>query len=303
MWYANLCVSKGASVTEPVAKLLYQMCLIRHTETQLLELFSHGKIRGTVHTCLGQEACAVGVISALNRNIDIIFSNHRGHGHYLAYSHDVKGLIAEVLGLPSGVCNGIGGSQHLQFRNFYTNGIQGAGVPITVGMALAEKFKGSQAIAVSFIGDGTFGEGAIYEAFNLAALWRAPIMFVVEYNHYAQSTPSQLQHAGDLRSRVDSFGIPVTVVDGNDVAQVQAAALNVSTAIRAGHGPALLFLETYRLGPHSKGDDHRALSEIEHHRQRDPILLCRNLLEVAEFERIDQDAANSVNRVLEELLD
>ncbi|MBU1312322.1 MAG: thiamine pyrophosphate-dependent dehydrogenase E1 component subunit alpha [Gammaproteobacteria bacterium] len=278
------------------------MCLIRHTETKLLELFSQGKVRGTVHTCLGQEACAVGVIAALDREIDIIFSNHRGHGHYLAYSRDVKGLIAEILGLPSGVCHGIGGSQHLQFKNFYTNGIQGAGVPITVGMALAEKFKGSHAIAVSFIGDGTFGEGAIYEAFNLAALWSAPIMFVVEYNHFAQSTPSEMQHAGDLRTRVDTFGIPVTVVDGNDVAQVKAAAAKVSASIRAGNGPALLFLETYRLGPHSKGDDHRAPSEIDRHRQRDPITLCRKLLETSEFERIEQEAASTVNHVLKELL-
>jgi len=289
-------------VTESIAQLLHQMCLIRHTESKLLELFSHGKVRGTVHTCLGQEACAVGVIAALDRDIDIIFSNHRGHGHYLAYSLDVKGLIAEILGLPSGVCHGIGGSQHLQFKNFYTNGIQGAGVPITVGMALAEKFKGSRAIAVSFIGDGTFGEGAIYEAFNLAALWSAPIMFVVEYNHFAQSTPSEMQHAGDLRTRVDTFGIPVIVVDGNDVAQVKAAATTVSASIRAGNGPALLFLETYRLGPHSKGDDHRAPSEIEHHRHRDPITLCRKLLETTEFERIEQEAANTVNGVLKELL-
>lgn len=302
MWYASLLWLKEGQVTDSISQLLHQMCLIRHTETALLELFSRGKVRGTVHTCLGQEACAVGVIAALNLDIDIIFSNHRGHGHYLAYSQDVKGLIAEILGLPSGVCHGIGGSQHLQLRNFYTNGIQGAGVPITVGMALAEKFKGSQAIAVSFIGDGTFGEGAIYEAFNLAALWGAPIMFVVEYNHYAQSTPSHLQHAGDLRTRVDSFGIPVTVVDGNDVAQVRIAATNVSATVRTSHRPALLFLETYRLGPHSKGDDHRALSEIEHHRQRDPILMCRKLLEATEFERIDQDAASTVKRVLEELL-
>ncbi len=289
-------------MSESIAQLLQQMCVIRHTETALLELFSKGKVRGTVHTCLGQEACAVGVVSALNRDIDIIFSNHRGHGHYLAYCQDVKGLVAEILGLPSGVCQGLGGSQHLQFKNFYTNGIQGAGVPITVGMALAEKFKSSQAIAVTFIGDGTFGEGAIYEAFNLAALWRAPVMFVVEYNHYAQSTPSQMQHAGDLRTRVDSFGIPVTVVDGMDVGKVKAAAEAVSASIRAGLGPALLFLETYRLGPHSKGDDHRAQSEIDHYRQRDPIALCQQLLDPTEFARIDHDAAQSVHRIIAELL-
>lgn len=289
-------------MTETIERLLYQMYLIRHTETHLLSLFSQGKVRGTVHTCLGQEACAVGVIAALDSNIDLIFSNHRGHGHYLAYSQDVKGLIAEVLGLSIGVCNGIGGSQHLQYKNFYSNGIQGAGVPIAVGMALAEKINRSTAIAVSFIGDGTFGEGVIYEAFNLAALWCVPVMFVVEFNHYAQSTPSEKQHAGDLRTRVATFGIPVTIVDGNDVVAVQAAATNVSASVRAGKGPALLFLETYRLGPHSKGDDHRAPSEIERHRERDPISLCSKLVEPSRCKRIGQNALDMVDSVLKELL-
>ncbi|WP_113907281.1 thiamine pyrophosphate-dependent dehydrogenase E1 component subunit alpha [Aliidiomarina celeris] len=289
-------------MSEQIEQLVQQMCLIRHTETALLELFSQGKVRGTVHTCLGQEACAVGVVSALNKETDIIYSNHRGHGHYLAYSQDVYGLIAEILGLPAGICHGVGGSQHLQFNNFYTNGIQGAGVPITVGMALAEKLKGSSAIAVPFIGDGTFGEGAIYEAFNIAALWQAPVMFVVEFNHYAQSTPSLMQHAGDLRTRVDTYGIPVTVIDGMDVCKVKAAAAIVAEYVRAGKGPAMLFLETYRLGPHSKGDDDRLQSEIDRYRLRDPLVVCRQLMSQAVFERIEKDAASQVSSVIKELL-
>lgn len=288
-------------ITEKIKDLLRQMCLIRHTESALLELFSQGKIRGTVHTCLGQEACATGVVSALDKEKDIIFSNHRGHGHYLAYSQDTKGLVAEILGLSSGVCQGVGGSQHLHRQNFYSNGIQGAGVPITVGMALAEKFKGSSAIAVPFLGDGTFGEGAIYEAFNLASLWQAPVLFVVEFNHYAQSTPSHKQHAGDLRTRVDSFGIPVTIVDGMDVCKVQEATKSLATTIRAGRGPAMLFLETYRFGPHSKGDDDRPQAEIDQFRLRDPIALCRDLISRTEFDRINDDAASEVTRVIEEL--
>lgn len=289
-------------MAESISDLIRQMWLIRHTELALLDLFSQGRVRGTVHTCQGQEACAVGVLSALNKDTDILFSNHRGHGHYLAYSADAKGLIAEVLGLPAGVCQGIGSSQHLQYKNFYTNGIQGAGVAITVGMALAEQYKGNNVVAVPFIGDGTFGEGAIYEAFNLAALWRAPVMFVVEFNHYAQSTPSYMQHAGDLRTRASSFGIPVTVIDGMDVLQVRAAATEIVASVRAGNGPAMLFLETYRLGPHSKGDDFRDKNEIEHHRKRDPLVLSQHLISAQHYADIKQQTAIEVQQIVMELL-
>jgi TPP-dependent pyruvate/acetoin dehydrogenase alpha subunit len=282
-------------------KLYKELCLIRHTETSLLELFSQGKLNGTVHTCIGQEACAVGVINAINKEIDIVFSNHRGHGHYIAYSDDVKGLIAEIMGLSSGICRGIGGSQHIQFKNFYTNGIQGAGVPIVTGMALAEKFKMSGAIAVSFIGDGTFGEGAIYEAFNIASLWEAPVLFVAELNHYAQSTPSNEQHAGNLLTRADSFGISSTVADGMDVLAVFEAASRCVRTIRETQKPEMLFLETYRLGPHSKGDDHRNEDEIAKHRKREPIALFEKALG-GNVSDIYQGAKEEVNAIVRELL-
>lgn len=267
----------------------------------LLKLITEGKIRGTVHTCLGQEACAVGVIGALNKDVDVIFSNHRGHGHYLAYSNDVEGLLAEVMGKPSGVCNGIGGSQHLQYKNFYTNGIQGAGVPIATGMALAEKYNNTNAIAVSMLGDGTFGEGAVYEAFNIAALWEVPILYVVEFNHYAQSTPSSQQHAGDLRSRAKTFGIPVTSVDGMDVLCVYEEAKKAIQRVRKDKKPELLFLETYRLGPHSKGDDHRDTQEIERFRKRDPIILLKERLDPDVYLQIYDKTHDKVKTIVEEL--
>lgn len=284
-------------------RFLRLMALIRETETKLLELFSKGLLNGTVHTCIGQEACAVGVIEALDREKDILFSNHRGHGHYLAYCSDVKGLIAEVMGLPSGVCKGLGGSQHLQFNNFYTNGIQGAGLPIVAGMALAEKINQTGAIAVAFMGDGTFGEGVVYEAFNIASLWRLPVLIVVENNRYAQSTPSIDQHAGALEGRARAFDIPVTVVNGMRVDEVHAAAKSVVARIRDGNRPEMLFLETYRYAPHSKGDDFRDPREIAEYRQYDPLDYLCTLVDECVGDEIIEETRAYVNQVVQELVD
>ena len=147
-----------------------QLLGIRLFEQSLLDLFSTGALSGTTHTCLGQETVAVGVVSAIDRARDIVFSNHRGHGHFLAYCGEAERLYLEILGKPGGVCGGRGGSQHLYFDNFYSNGVQGGIVPVATGMALAEKTKGTGAVAVVFLGDGTLGEGVVYESFNIASL-------------------------------------------------------------------------------------------------------------------------------------
>jgi TPP-dependent pyruvate/acetoin dehydrogenase alpha subunit len=277
------------------------MSLIRNVETTLLGLFSKGLLNGTVHTCIGQEACAVGVISALDRRRDLVFSNHRGHGHFLAFTGDARGLIAEIMGKASGVCGGVGGSQHLQLGNFYTNGILGSGVPVAVGMALAEKTKNSGAVVVCCMGDGTFGEGVVYEAMNIAALWRLPILFVVENNGYAQSTPSHVQHAGDLQRRAEPFGIPVVAEDGMDVVKVFAAAESMVGAIRRNCRPQLLFLSTYRFAPHSKGDDTRDKAEIEQHRQRDPLRLIGEYLDSVTLQQIEEQARAEVETIVTQL--
>ena len=193
---------------------------IRLFEQSLLDLFASGALAGTTHTCIGQETVAVGVTAALDRDRDIVFSNHRGHGHFLAYCGEVERLYLEVLGKPGGVCGGRGGSQHLQFGNFYSNGVQGGIVPVATGMALAEKLKQTGAVAVVFLGDGTLGEGVVYEAFNIAALWQLPIVFVIEHNGYAQSTPSTLQIAGDVAARPRAFAIPTAECDAVDVRTV-----------------------------------------------------------------------------------
>ncbi|HEY52541.1 MAG TPA: thiamine pyrophosphate-dependent dehydrogenase E1 component subunit alpha, partial [Caldilineae bacterium] len=254
---------KDIGEREEAARYYRQMLTIRRVEETLLALFSQGKVRGTVHTSIGQEACAVGVIDAIDVDKDIIFSNHRAHGHFLAYCDDVEGLIAEVTGHPAGVCGGIGGTQHLHKRNLYTNGIQGGMVPNAVGSAVAEKHKGTGAITLVFIGDGTLGQGVVYESFNIAALWSAPVLFVVENNQYAQSTPYTLEHAGRLTERASPFGIRSHAIRADDVFSVRDAAREAVAYVREQCAPYFLHLETYRLAAHSKGDDLRPQEEID----------------------------------------
>lgn len=275
-----------------------QMTAIRRCESQLLELFNAGLVRGTVHTCLGQEACAVGVVSALDRQRDIVCSNHRGHGHYLAYCGDVEGLVAEILGLPSGVCGGVGGSQHLHRQNFYTNGILGGMPPVATGMAMAEQRLGSGRVVTVFLGDGSMSEGSLYEALNMAGLWRLPVVYVVEHNQYAQSTHWSVEHAGDLTRRAPSFGVPVREVDGNDVEAVHAAAGDTFAAVRGGAGPAMLFLHTYRLGAHSKGDDLRDPAELAARRAEEPLLRLRQRIGDPWADAADRAVAAQVDAVI-----
>jgi TPP-dependent pyruvate/acetoin dehydrogenase alpha subunit len=283
-------------------RALYQtMALIRAVETSLLDLFGKGRLRGTVHTCIGQEAIAAGVVAALDAERDIICSNHRGHGHFLAYCGDAKGLIAEIMGRNDGVCRGVGGSQHLHWRNFYSNGILGGMAPVAVGMAMAEKTLRSGAIVVQFAGDGALAEGAFYEAMNLAALWKLPYMLVVEDNGYAQSTPKALEQSGELAARPGAFGIPVTQVDGNDVEAVFDAAHVLQANIRSGQGPGVLYCTTYRLAPHSKGDDQRCRNEIADAWTREPIARAREKLGADFCGTADKRVAEAVDDIIASL--
>jgi len=277
------------------------MLHIRLVEESLLALFSEGLIRGTVHTCLGQEAIPVGVVSALDKARDVVCSNHRGHGHFLAWCGDARGLVAEIMGRPEGVCGGIGGSQHLHVKGFYSNGILGGMFGVGTGMALAEKAQGTGGVVTAFLGDGALAEGIVYESMNMAALWKLPLLAVVEHNQYAQSTHWKLEHAGQLAERPRAFGIPTTVVDGNDVAAVSRAAAQVVPAIRAGSGPQVLFCETYRIGPHSKGDDLRDPAEIDTARLRDPIAGVRSRLDAAWCAAAEREVAGEVTRLVDAL--
>ena len=277
-----------------------QMMTMRIVEESLLRLFSEGLLNGTVHTCLGQEACAAGVISALDCERDILFSNHRCHGHYLAYCDDIEGLIAELMGRETGVCGGVGGSQHLQKNNFYSNGILGGIAPVATGMAYAEKIKESGAIAVVFIGDGAYGEGVVYESLNMAGLWSVPLLVVSELNGYAQSTPTHLEHSGQLEARGVPFGIPVTTIEATDVTHIYRAAHRCVDAIRRQGRPQILCLKTYRLGPHSKGDDNRDSLELEFYRKEDPLLRLQQQVDPARQEQIEREINERVAQAIEQ---
>jgi TPP-dependent pyruvate/acetoin dehydrogenase alpha subunit len=258
---------------------------IRRFEETVMDNFPRGLFFGTTHTYLGQEANAVGVLVHIKPD-DIIFSNHRCHGHFLAYGGDPHALFAELMGRATGVCGGRGGSQHLHWRNFYSNGILGGIVPIATGMALAEKYKNSGAITVAFLGDGTLGEGVIYEAFNMASLWKVPILYVLENNHIAQTTPINLAMAGDIAERFTSFGISSQQLDTADIHQIMPSARDVLSRVRGEGTPYALIIDTHRFGPHSKGDDTRDPQVVNEMRLKyDPVQIQAHRLD--EAERLD----------------
>jgi TPP-dependent pyruvate/acetoin dehydrogenase alpha subunit len=261
---------------------LYQdLFRIRRFEELVLEKFPTGIFRGTTHTYLGQEANAVGVLTH-RREGDIVFSNHRCHGHFLVYGGDLRALFAELMGKATGVCGGRGGSQHLHWRNFYSNGVLGSTAPVATGTALAEKLRHSRTATILFLGDGAFGEGVVYESLNMAALWGAPILFVVENNHIAQTTPLEQHLAGDFAARFAAFGIPVRELDTSDVTLILPEAEAALGAVHRGEGPQGLVLHTCRFGPHSKGDDTRAAEILERMRlDRDPVTIHGARLEPA----------------------
>ncbi|HWQ23617.1 MAG TPA: thiamine pyrophosphate-dependent dehydrogenase E1 component subunit alpha [Gaiellaceae bacterium] len=271
----------------PLAALYERMVFIRRFEETLLDLFSQGKLVGTTHTYIGQEANGVGVIDHLDPARDVVFSNHRCHGHYLAFTDDAFGLLSEVMGKATGTCGGKGGSQHLCRGNFYSNGVLGSIVPVATGIALAEKRKGTGAVSTVFLGDGTLGEGVTYESLNLASLWKLPVLFVVENNHYAQSTPVELELAGSIPARAQAFGIETDELDTTDVEEIHAAAGRALARIRETGEPFFLVLHTYRFSPHSKGDDNRDPAEIAERRLRDPLLVAGARLAEAERAAIE----------------
>jgi TPP-dependent pyruvate/acetoin dehydrogenase alpha subunit len=274
---------------------------IRCFEEAVLKNFSRGVFFGTTHTYLGQEANAVGVLSGI-KDVDIVFSNHRCHGHFLACGGEPHALFAELMGRATGVCGGRGGSQHLHWRNFYSNGVQGGIAAIATGMALAEKFKGSGAAAIAFLGDGTLGEGAVYEALNLAALWQAPVVFVLEDNRIAQTTPVEKALAGSMAARFAAFTIPVQELDTSDVLPIQYAARQSIADARC-TGPQALILHTCRFGPHSKGDDTRSPEEIAGLRQeRDPLRIHGARLSPAERQTIESGVDAEIELAFQQAL-
>ncbi|MCR5660935.1 MAG: pyruvate dehydrogenase [bacterium] len=276
----------GEFSEENLASLYERMMLIRLFEERVLDFFSSSKLSGTTHAYIGQEAVAAGVFAHLTKD-DVIVSNHRCHGHYLMHQDDPFGLFCELMGKADGPCGGRGGSQHLHKGNFYTNGVQGGTVPLAAGAALAEKLKNSGNIVTVFMGDGTLGEGQVYETLNMASLWQLPILFVVENNYWAQSTPCALNRAGKIADRFRAFAIETEEVTSSDVLCTQAAAGKAIARVREGIPQAVVF-NTFRFCHHSKADDNRPQECIEPWLAHDPLKIAAGRLPqdiIAEIEQ------------------
>lgn len=282
-----------------LAEQLYEkMALIRCLEEVLLELFTNGELFGTTHTCIGQEAIAVATMAHVEEG-DFVFSSHRGHGHYIAYGAPLDKLVAEIMGRKTGVCGGRGGSQHLNYRKFYTNGVQGGIVAHATGAALAEMLQGSGGIAFVFIGDGTLGEGLVYESLNFASLWSIPVLYILENNRYAQSTPIHLGVSGSIINRPKSFGIEADEVESNDALLLYEIFKERAAWVRGRRAPFFQIVHTYRQAPHSKGDDYRDRVEIELWRQKDPLLILGQQIPEDRRKFLDKNAQKQVKEAVE----
>lgn len=244
--------------------------LIRLVEQLILDQFSRGLVSGTTHTCIGQELAAMAVVRTMNHPEDAVLSNHRNHGHFLTYSGDFVGLVAEIMGREAGVCGGHGGSQHLAYRHFHSNGVQGGMTGIGAGLALARKRRGSGAIVAAIVGDGTLGEGLLYESMNLASVWEAPLLVVVENNGIAQTTFTRETIGGDIEERGRAFGLH-TWRSADDAPDFMKNVEAVVEEVRSSGRPGFLVIDTRRMGPHSKGDDLRDGEELKEIRARDPL--------------------------------
>ena len=270
--------------------------LIRLTEQLILDQFSRGLVSGTTHTCLGQELAAMSVVRALDREEDAVLSNHRNHGHFLTYSGDFLGLVAEIMGREAGVCRGRGGSQHLAWRHFHSNGVQAGMMGIGAGLALARKRKGRGGLVAAMIGDGTLGQGLVYESMNLASVWDAPLLVVVENNGIAQTTYTRETIGGDIEERGVAFGFATWRFSDDDPDFCRKVADVVET-MRAAPRPGFLVLDTRRMGPHSKGDDLRPGEEMDGIRSRDPLAALGRRLSATTRQRIEARNATFIAEI------
>jgi TPP-dependent pyruvate/acetoin dehydrogenase alpha subunit len=293
-----------------LVELYARLCLIRAFELRVAALYRTAEIPGFIHTSLGQEAVAIGVCAALRAD-DWIATTHRGHGHCLAKGADLDGAMAELFGKATGLCKGKGGSMHIADPRkgiLGANAIVGASLPLAVGAALSSHLLGRDAVAVAFFGEGAVNQGSFHESVNLAAAWALPVVFVCENNGYAEFTDSRTTSRRESVAALGpAYGIDASVVDGNDVEAVLAAAREAVDACRDGRGPALLEAETYRWHGHYEGDPqpYKPAEEAEAWRRRDPLVLARTRIEEqglappATLDGLLRDADTSVARAEE----
>jgi pyruvate dehydrogenase E1 component alpha subunit len=288
-------------------RLLHEMLRIRRFEEKCAELYSVGKIRGFLHLYIGEEAVAVGAMQALRQD-DAVVATYREHGHALARGIAMNRLMAEMYGKQEGCSRGRGGSMHVfdvDTRFYGGNAIVGGGLPIAIGLALADKMQQRQRVTACFFGDGAVAEGEFHESLNLAALWKLPVLFCCENNLYAMGTRlDRAQSQTDLATKARSYLLPAEPVDGMDVLAVETASRRAAETVRRGNGPMFLELRTYRFRAHSMFDAelYRDKSEVELWKQRDPIatftatLKRRNLATDALIAAVDVSVSDEIDQ-------
>lgn len=263
------------------------MLLIRRAEEEIQSLFSAGKVDGTTHLYVGQEANAVGVLRQLSPEFDYVISNHRCHGHFLAFGGLLEELFGEVMGRACGASKGLGGSQHIKGSHFFSSGIQGGFTPIACGLAMGAARKRAESVTICCIGDGTLGQGVLYESMNIASLWSLPVIFFVENNGYAQTTPTHQGVAGSILARGQAFGIRSSEITSSDVAVLAAWGKEIIQYTRKEQRPYFAVINTQRLCPHSKGDDSRTEEEIAECKQHDPLIISESKISAKKQQQAD----------------
>jgi pyruvate dehydrogenase E1 component alpha subunit len=272
---------------EFLKQLLQDMHTIRAFEERAEQLYSLGKVHGTMHLSIGQEATAVGASNALQDG-DYLLNHHRGHGHCLAWGSDPDRMMAEFLGRETGYCRGRGGSMHIadvEANNLGANGIVAGGVPIAVGVGLSIRMRKTSQVCLVIFGDGAANEGAFHESLNMASIWKLPVIYLCENNQYAMSMPvPKAFNIQNISERSAAYNIPGVTVDGNDPLDVYIAVREAAARARAGEGPTLVEAKTYRYKGHSKSDRqaYRTREEVnEWMEHRDPIKRFTSLLTTA----------------------
>ncbi|WLR51647.1 thiamine pyrophosphate-dependent dehydrogenase E1 component subunit alpha [Bacillus tianshenii] len=304
-------VEKPALTTEKAKWMYEKMCEIRRFEDKVHEKFSTGILPGFVHLYAGEEAIAVGVCAHLD-NKDAITSTHRGHGHCIAKGCDLSGMMAEIYGKSTGLCNGKGGSMHIadvEKGMLGANGIVGGGFPLATGAGLTAKLKQTGGVSVCFFGDGANNHGTFHEGINQAAIWNLPVIFIAENNGYGEATPfNYASSCENIADRAAAYNIPGEIVDGKDVVAVYEAAQRAIERARAGKGPTLIECKTFRNYGHFEGDAQTYKTDeeqTEHTSELDAIELFRkfvinqSLVSENELSDIDNNVETAVEKAVE----
>ncbi len=291
---------KKEMLPKMLREMLQQMLTIRKFEEKVADFLAQGKIHGTGHLYIGEEAVAVGACAAIEPE-DYITSTHRGHGHCIAKGADIKKMMAELLGKETGYCRGKGGSMHIadvEKGNLGANGVVGGSIGIACGAGITIQMKKLNRVVLCFFGDGAFNQGIFHEAVNLASVWKLPVVFICENNQYAMSTATKIAfNIKDFSLRAQAYGIPGTVIDGNDILTVYREVSQTVSRARTGQGPTLLIAETYRWKGHSRSDAerYRTREEVAEWKKRCPLerfkkyLYKNNILLEEEIEKLEEE--------------